>query len=105
MPPAGQMQLDWQYLSKEAQVVASEVATEKQLYLAPEALPAVDVMIEECKDRIEKSWRDLDTWKKHVRKVSTAVANVYTARKVRRIADPTELVETARPVYKVYPYD
>jgi hypothetical protein len=105
MPPAGQLQLDWEYLSKQAQLVASEVATEKQLYVAPEALSGVDFMVDESQDRISKSWRNLDTWKKHVRHVSTAVANLYIARKVRRITDSAELVETARPVYKVYPYD
>ena len=105
MRPAGQMQLDFEYLSKQAKLVAADVATEKQLYVAPETLDAVDMMVHERKDDIQRTWRDLETWKKHVRHVSTAVADLYVRRHVRRITDSTELVTTARSVYLVYPYD
>lgn len=105
MPPSGQMELDYEYLSKEAKLVASDVATEKQIYVAPEALSAVDVIVEERKQDIQRSWCNLDRWKQHVRHISTKVADLYLGRGVRRVTDSNELVETARPVYRVYPYD
>ncbi len=98
-------QLDFEFLSKEAKLVASDVATENKLYLAPEALPAVDTMVEERKEDIARTWRGLDIWKRHVRHVSTAVAEIYKSRKVQKITDPRELVKTSRSVYCVYPYD
>jgi len=105
MSPAGQMELDYEYLSSQAKQVASDVATEKQLYLAPEALPAVDTMVQERKDAIQQSWRDIETWKNHVRHISMKVADSFIAQGVRRITKPDELEKTAQPVYRVYPYD
>ena len=105
MPPAGQMELDYEYLSSQAKLVASDVATEKHLYLAPEALPAVDAMVEQRKEAIQQSWRDLETWKKHVRHISTRVADLFIAQGVRRITTPDEIEKTAQPLYRVYPYD
>lgn len=105
MPSRGQVQLDFEFLGQQAKSVALDVAAENKLYLAPEALSAVDKVVDERKDVIASTWRDLETWKGHVRHISTAVASIYKSRGIRNITDPNELIETSRPVYRVYPYD
>jgi hypothetical protein len=105
MPGPGQLQLDFEFLGQAAKTVALDVAAENQLYLGPGALVAVDRMVEERQEVISRSWRDLETWKAHVRHISMAVAGVYRSRGIKRITDPDELLETSRPVYRVYPYD
>lgn len=92
-------------LAEQAKKVALDVAAENRLYLAPEALPAIDTMVEERTEVIHQTWRDFETWRGHVRHISTQVANVFKAKKVTRITDPQELLATSRPIYRVYPYD
>src|SRR2546427_6810241 len=98
-------QINVEFLGGQAKAVALDVAAEKQLYLAPEALPAIDTMIEERQEVIAVSWRDLETWKGHFRHISITVAEIYKSRGTKRITDPQELIETSRPVYRPYPYD
>lgn len=105
MGPTGQQQLDLEFLGGQAKAVALEVAADNQLYLAPEALPAIDGIIEERKEVIERTWHGLDNWKGHVRHICTVVAKKYKARGTKSIRDPKELIETAQPIYSVYPYD
>ncbi len=101
----GMQQLDLEFLGGQAKAIALDVAADSQLYLAPEALAAIDGMIAERKDVIQQTWRDLETWKAHVRHISIVTAKMYKSRNVKSIKDPNELIETARSVYRIYPYD
>ena len=105
MGSSGSTQLDFEFLGNEAKVIALDVAAEQRLYLSPEALSAIDVMIRERRDDIERTWQDLNAWKSHVRHISLAVARIYSARGAKKISDREEFLERARRIYRVYPYD
>ena len=98
-------QLDPQYLKGEARTVALDVAAKKQLYLAPEALPAVDTVVDEQLPVIEKTWVDADRWRKHVRHVSSDVADTYVVQRIKRVDNKIDLLNRARKVLACYPYD
>ena len=104
MGAAGAPRLDINLLCSAARGVASDVAVENQLDLTAEALPAVDTMVKEREEQINRTWKDLDTWKGHVRHISVKVASIYKVRGARKISDQKELIETSRPIYNVYPY-
>jgi|SRR6516162_329672 hypothetical protein len=104
MGASGAQQLDINFLSGQARGVAMDVAAENQLDLTAEALPAVDKMVEEREEQIKRTWKDLDTWKGHVRHISVSIAEIYKSRGAKRISDPDELIKTSRPIYNVYPY-
>jgi hypothetical protein len=105
MSATGRLQLNEEYLAGIARQVALEVASENQLFLAPEALPAVDELVKRRLDELSTGEFDLDVWKRHVRHISQDVAEIYKSRDVSRIVDPNDLLTTAMPVASVYPYE
>ncbi len=92
-------------MKSEARAVAMDVAAERQLYLAPEALPAVDDAVDERLPNIPNSARQPDKWKEHVRHVAEPVADQYLAEGVRRIVDSSDLLTRTRNAMRFYPYD
>lgn len=103
--PSPSIQLDPDYLKNEARSVTLHVAAEKKLFLSPEALPAVDTLVDERLPVIEKTWAGPDRWKRHVRHVSTDVAETYVAERVKRVDNKMDLLTRARRVLSCYPYD
>lgn len=88
-----------------ARGVARDVASEKELYLAPEALPAVDAVVEEQMPRISTATFEMNRWMAHVRHISEEVADTYVAEQITRVTDRVDLLRRARNVAWVYPKD
>lgn len=103
--PSAAIQLDPEYLKNEAKTVALDVAAEKQLFLSPDALPAVDTLVDERLPVIQETWAGPDRWKHHVRHVSTNVAETYVSEGIKRVDDKWDLLKKARQVLVCYPYD
>jgi len=105
MPPRGALELDPEQLKTAARSVAIDVAAEKTLYLAPEALPAVDTVVEEQMPHINTATFEMKRWLGHVRHISSEVAETYIAEKIRRVTDRVDLLTRARAAIRCYPYD
>lgn len=103
--PSAVMMLNPESMKNEARSVALEVASSKQLFLAPEALPAVDILVDEHLPIIGRTWVDADHWKSHLRRVSSEVADTYVKEGTRRIDSATDLLGRVRAVLSCYPYD
>ncbi|MGO9166853.1 MAG: hypothetical protein ACLP56_08260 [Candidatus Sulfotelmatobacter sp.] len=99
------VQLDPEFLKTEARSVALDTASEKRLFLAPEALPAVDTLVDERLPQIAETWISLDRWKGHVRHICGNVADTYLSERIRRITSANDLLNRARKVLSCYPYD
>lgn len=104
MGSRGQLPLDFDYLAREARVVASDVAIESHIDLTADALPGVDDLVEESKSEISEHCKGIEKWRTHVRLISVRVASVFKAKGVKQIKARDELVSTSRPVIRVYPY-
>jgi hypothetical protein len=103
-----QPQLDADFLISTARAIALDVAHNQQLYLAPEALPAIDKLVRERVEDLSSSQFDFEGWKRHVRHISMEVSLIYKSRRERQIVDPNELLNTARTItqtYRYYPFD
>lgn len=105
METGGAKQLDLNFLAGQARTIALQVAAKFDLYLAPEALAAIDTMVLDHKEVIERTWVGLEAWKTHVLHIATETASIYQSKGIRSIKTPDDLTATARPVYRVYPYD
>jgi hypothetical protein len=103
--PSAAVQLDPEFLKGEARSVALDAAAQKDLYLAPEALPAVDALVDERMPQIQETWVSIDRWKGHVRHISNDVADTYVAEGTRRVTNASDLLSRARKVLSCYPYD
>lgn len=105
MGTSGALQLDPEQLKSMARGVAMDVASEKRLYLAPEALPAVDTVVEDQMPRISTATFEMNRWIGHVRHISEEVADTYIAEQITRVTDRVDLLRRARSAARVYPYD
>lgn len=103
--PAGQKELDPEFLAKAARSIASQKAQEYELFLSPEALPAIDFLVKERIPILSRKEFDFSLWQNHVRHISDEVAQHYKKRSIRRITNPDNLIRTVKAVFKVYPYD
>jgi hypothetical protein len=102
---AGQVQLDPEFLIRAAREIASEAASRYELYLAPEAMVGIDLLVKEWVALFSASDFDFPTWQGHVHEISSAVAKSFADSGMRRITSPVALQHRARALCAVYPCD
>jgi len=106
---ASSPQLNSSLLMSVARDVALDVAARRELYLSPDALPAVDTLVEEripTLNRLVKQGKfEFESWRGHVRTVSERAADKFKAERVKSIDNTDKVLNTVRPILKVYPYD
>ncbi len=102
--PTGKIQLDPEQLIRAARQIASEAAQAYDLYLAPEAMVAVDRLV--SKRIAEFSIPDFDfvRWQTKIRKFSREIADSYRNEGARRVVDAEELQQRAESRCP-YPFD
>jgi hypothetical protein len=107
MTPQGM--LDPELLIGPARTIALEVARSNNIFLSPNALGAVDLLVEERLPTISRRFQDgsLDftSWLRTVRLVAERVAATYQARNIARVNDPQDVVQRVHSALKVYPFD
>lgn len=107
MSPAGL--IDPLSLIGPARTIALNVTRDNQIFLSPEALGAVDILVEErlphLSQRFSEGTLDSTQWERIVRLLANNVVADYRAEGVRSINDQDELLSRVRPMLSVYPFD
>ena len=106
---SGRGALDPQGFVGRARTIALETARESGILLTPNALPAVDTLVEERMPRVERRFSegtlDFAGWERLVRKAAEQIAKEYRKKVIRSVDDPEELLRRARYMLSVYPFD
>lgn len=101
--------MDPNILISRARTIALDVAAGRQLYISPDALNAVDILVHErlpgLNEMIQQGRFELNRWESHVRVVAQRVAGEFEQQEVRRITTTQEVLNRVRPALAVYPYD
>ena len=106
---SGRGLLDPQGFVGRARTIALETARESGIRLTPNALPAVDTLVIErmpgVERRFDEGTLDFAGWERLVRMAAEQIAKQYRTKEIRSVDDPLELLQRARSMLSVYPFD
>jgi hypothetical protein len=92
-----------------ARTIALEGARDNEIFLSPDALGAVDILIQERLPRISERFQegslDFTGWQKIVRRVAEQAVAEYRAARIRSVDDPEDVLRRVRSMLSVYPFD
>jgi hypothetical protein len=107
MQPTGQFDAD--SLIGEARTIALDTAKAKGIFLSPEALAGVDLMVQDrigsIKIRFAEGTLDFEQWRAIVQSLAGLAAKQILNRGVKRLNTPRDLVSTVNATLKLYPFD